>query len=564
MGVPRSYKWINSNSLAKVWHQLQEAHRRNAKQIWVFNVGDIKPMEIPLSFAMQLAWDIDSVSATSLPDFHRNLAQRIFGADIEKDVVTAWQSYDRLMALRRHEHIEADSFSLLHYREAETVLERWDTLLASVQKLYNSKVAEDYKPAFFELVLHPIKASGIYTSLRVHLAGNQLWAEQRRNCANAVARKVLDLFDADFQLSEEFHSLLDGKWNHIMRQTHYGYKDTWHAPSRDMISGLCFVQARQDSNPLVGQLGVAVEGHIGIRPGRCNEESDRTHPSRRDLVPGLTLGAMTPYGPSSRWFEIYSRGSMALNWECSCALEWVELSKNAGRLVPGEDDERVNVKIDWNKVPSGFSEEILIDVRSEGGYYGPYGNDFEQVHLPVINRVVRGPFSGHVEADGYVSVPASRADSLEGYRSLPYLGRLDTGALSIEPGTTGPPFLVYPVYTFEDAVQAHIELQFNMTLDIDPSDIMTYELQLDDGEVKVIRLVAEPDRQGDLPPGWYHAVQDCVWSRRHDVGHVKPGLHEIRLRFRHSNVLLEKVTLDLGGVKPSYLGPPPSTFVTLT
>ncbi|KAK6196941.1 hypothetical protein LQW54_011026 [Pestalotiopsis sp. IQ-011] len=267
-------------------------------------------MEVPLSFAMQLAWDIE----LGISDVLARLPSKFGPAN----------SYDRLMALRRHEHIEADSFSLLHYREAETVLERWDALLAGVQKLYNSKVADDYKPAFFELALHPIKASGIYTSLRVHLAGNQLWAEQRRNCANAIARKVLGLFDVDFQLSEEFHSLLNGKWNHIMRQTHYGYKDTWHAPSRDMISGMCFVEARQDSDPLVGQLGVAVEGHIGIRPGRCNEESDRTHPSRRDLVPGLTLGAMTPYGPSSRWFEIYSRGSMALNRECSCALEWVE------------------------------------------------------------------------------------------------------------------------------------------------------------------------------------------------------------------------------------------------
>lgn len=485
----------------------------------------------------------------------------MFGAGIEEDVATAWQSYDRLMALRRHEHIEAGTFSLLHYREAETVLGRWVELLDSVKKLYNSKIAEDYKPAFFELVLHPIKASAIYTSLRVHLAGNQLWAEQRRNSANTFARTVLDLFDADFQLSEEFHSLLNGKWIHIMRQTHYGYKDTWHAPSRDMISGLCFVQARQDSNPLVGQLGVAVEGHAGVRPGRCNEESDRTHPSRRDLVPGVTLGAMTPYGPSSRWFEVYTRGSMSLSWECSCALEWVELSKN---VVLGPDDRRVKVTIDWSKVPSGFSEEILIDVRSKGGNYGPYGDDFEQVHLPVINRAVKGPFSGHVETDGYVSVPASRADSLEGYRSLPYLGRLDTGAVSIEPGITEPPFLVFPVYTFEDATQAHIELQFNMTLDIDPLDTMSYELQLDDGEVKVTRLVAEPDWQGDLPPGWYHAVQDCVWSRRHDVGHVKPGRHEIRLRFRHSNVLLERVILDLGGVKPSYLGPPPSTYVTLT
>ncbi|ETS85424.1 hypothetical protein PFICI_03449 [Pestalotiopsis fici W106-1] len=561
VGVPRSYKWINSNSLGKVWQQLQEAHRRNAKQIWVFNVGDIKPMEIPLSFAMQLAWDIDSISAISLPDFLLNLARQMFGGTIDKDVASAWLTYDRLMALRRHEHIEADTFSLLHYEEADTVLGKWDKLLADSQKLYDTEVHKDYQAAFFDLVLHPIKASAIYTSLRINLARNQLWAEQRRNSANTAARKVLDLFDADFRLSEEFHSLLDGKWNNMMRQTHYGYKDTWHAPSRDMISGICFVQARQDSNPLIGQLGIAIQDHPGVRPGRCNEESDRTHPSRRDLVPGVTLGAMTPYGPSSRWFTIFTRGSMALSWECSCPHEWVRLSKKAGRLVPGQDDEQVYISIDWDKVPACFHEEILIDVRSIGGNYGPYGDDFEQIHLLIINREVEGPFTGHVEADGHVSVPASKATSIAGYRTLPFLGRTDQGSVSVEPGRTDPPFLVYTVYTFQDVAEAHVELRFNMTLDIDPSDKMTFDVQIDDGGVETYRLVTDPERKGELPPGWYHAVQDCTWTHRQSIGNFKHGSHNIRLRFRHSNILLESLTVDLGGVKPSYLGPPASSFV---
>ncbi|KAK9423146.1 putative Gylcosyl hydrolase 115 C-terminal domain-containing protein [Seiridium unicorne] len=72
--TPRSYKWINANSLGKFWHQLQETHHRNAKQIWVFNVGDIKPMEVPLSFAIQLARDIHSVSVVILPAFLQTLA----------------------------------------------------------------------------------------------------------------------------------------------------------------------------------------------------------------------------------------------------------------------------------------------------------------------------------------------------------------------------------------------------------------------------------------------------------------------------------------------------------
>lgn len=88
--------------------------------------------------------------------------------------------------------------------------------------------------------------------------------------------------------------------SHHATASHLGFSETWHAPSRDMISGLCLVQAGQESNPIVGNIGVAVEGTEGVRPGVCNEESDRTHPSRRDLVPGVTLPVMEPYGPKSR------------------------------------------------------------------------------------------------------------------------------------------------------------------------------------------------------------------------------------------------------------------------
>ncbi|KAH8597581.1 hypothetical protein B0O99DRAFT_684893 [Bisporella sp. PMI_857] len=568
VGHPRSYKWLNSNSLGKTWHQLREAHRRNAKQIWVFNVGDIKPMEVPLSLAMALAWDINSVQADSFLQFFETLAEREFGDEVAGPVAAAWHEYERLTSLRRHEHIEADSYSVLHYNEANTILSRWEALLSSVEDLYSTKISESSKPAFFQLLLHPIKASTIYTSLRIHLALNQHYALQRRTSANKAFNAVLSLFSADFALSQEFHSLLNGKWNHIMRQTHYGYRETWHAPSRDMISGLCYVQAGQDSNPLVGQMGVAVEGHAGVRPGVCNEESDRTHPSRRDLVPGVTLGAMTPYGPKERWLEVFSRGSIALNWTASSPYEWIKLSKTEGHLVPGEDDARILITVDWDAVPAGFNEEVLIDVRSTGGNYGPYGDDFEQIHLPIINRHIKAPFEGFVEADGHISVHAAGQPVPAPYYHLPEVGRSEAGSVSLDPSNPLPdvselPFLTYNIYTFTPTTNAVLDLQFNMTLDYDPARCMEYDVQIDDSEVTTHRLVQEPNTKGGLPIGWKDAVRDCVWKRRHDSGELKDGEHVVKLRLRHENVLLEKVVLDLGGVKESYLGPPPSRYVVL-
>lgn len=542
-----------------------QAYHRNARQIWVFNVGDLKPLEIPITFAMALAWNVNDIKAAGLPRFFHEMAVRDFGSELANEVGAAWRGYDRLVSLRKHELIEPDTFSLLHYNEADVVFRGWKTLLDEAEAIHK-RVPEQQKAASFQLILHPIKATYILIALQVSLGRNQMFARQRRNTANKLAQRVLTLFDADFDLSEEFHALLNGKWNHMLSQTHYGYGDTWHAPSRDMISGLCYVQRRQDSNPIVGQMGVAVEGHEGVRPGRINEESERTHPSRRDLVPGVTLGTMSRYGPDSRWFEIFTRGSSTIHWTATVPHSWMKLSAYHGTLSPDdENDAEVQISIDWNQIPELFSEETLIDVRSEEG-------DFEQIHLPVTGRRVPTTFkTGFVEAHGYVSIPATSCTVAAPYLMLPDTGRLQTGSVALDSNLAAGeelPYLSYNFYTFSAASAASLMLQFGTTLDVSPDDIMSYDFQLDNDEVQTHKIVQAKANDVKLSAamgwyladGWFDAAADGVWMHRHEIAGeiLKPGEHTIRIRLRHSNVMLEKFVVDLGEVRESYLGPPPS------
>lgn len=514
-------------------------------------------MEIPLTFAMALAWDINSISAGNLTTFFSTLAEREFGADSSEKIGALWHGYDCLASIRRHEHIEPTTFSLLNYNEAEIILQRWKTLLEDAERI-QERAPEEQRPSIFELVVHSIKASYIFVALKISLGRNQLYARQRRNSANKLAQQVLELFDADFSLSEEFHALLGKKWNHIMMQPHYGFGETWHAPYRDMISGLCYVQRRQNSNPIAGQMGIAVEGHEGMRPGQCNEESDRTHPSRRDLVPGLTLGAMTRYGPERRWFDVYTRGAPVINWSASAPYAWIKLSQVEGKLVPGEDDARVELSIDWAQVSENFEEEVVIDIRSTEG-------DFEQIHLRILGRRAPEMFkSGFIEGDGYISMSASSGVRESQYRTLSDAGRTSDGAVFIDPIMSyGSLNLTYNVYLFSEASKVELLLFFNMTLDLDPTDPMRYDLLIDHHPVETHRLSAESLKAGQLPYGWDSAVQDCSWVKKHTLrgDSFGRGKHTIQLRLRSSNLMLEKLILDLGGVKESYLGPPPSFYL---
>lgn len=570
VGTPRSYKWINSNSLGKTWHQLTEAHRRGARQIWVFNVGDIKPLEVPLTFAMSLAWDVDSIPADGLPAFLRRLADQLFGPALRDDVARAWHGYDRLASLRRHEHIDATTLSLLHHDEASAVSRRWDDL-ARLAASIHARAPPLQQPALFQLVLHPAKASAVFVGLHVAVARNRLWARQRRTSANAEARRALALFDEDFDLAEQYHALLGGRWRHVLGQPHLGFDGTtWHAPSRDMLGGLCFVQARQRSNPAVGHMGVMVEGHEGVRPGLVNENSDFTHPSRGDLVPGLTLGVLTRYGPAARWLELFTRGPSTVHWTMRAPHRWVRMSREDGTLVAGEEDQRVEVSVDWELVPEDFDETtILIEVRSAEG-------DFEHVHLPITGRRAPSSFQdGFVEADGHICIPPTACQHVgPSYRLLPDVGRSPEGSIARDPAADGsdPQWLDYKFFTFgAPAGTCDLVLYFNMTLCQDPPhETMRYAFSLDDGGVVTQNLLDDDPVRGDpelpSPEGWLTAVQDCVWRKTHrvDLKSSDAGEHVLHLRLLHTNMMLEKIILDFGGLKDSYLGPPSSKPIVAT
>lgn len=542
-------------------HQLKLAHARKARQIWVFNVGDVKPLEVPITFAMALAWNVDSFRSNDLGPFYQSLAERTFDSKVSGSVAHNWRQYDRLSALRKHEHIEPDTFSILNYDEARIIRQRWNDLVVQAQAIHD-RVSEQEKPAAFQLLLHPAKASYTYVALQTMRARNQLYARQRRNSANKTAQDALALFSADYDLSEEFHSMLNGKWNHMMCQPHYGYEETWHAPSRDMISGLCFVQSRQNSNLIVGQMGISIEGHEGIRVGRINEESERTHPSRRDLVPGLTLPPMSRYGPHKRWFEIYTRGRPTIHWSASTSKPWATLSCSRGALVPGQDDDRVEISIDWNDVPVDFNEEVIVEIQSEEG-------DLEHVHLPIDGLTAPETASGaFVESYGLVSIPATACNAPEPYEILPDSGRLAEGSMSLRASISAQdsiPFLEYPFYVISHEPSATLVLHFGMTLDYSPEDAMSYEIQVDNQPVSPhdLQQVSEASRKSAtehglaLAHGWFEGAMDNIWERKHNIN-VKSGLHVLKIRIKHPNMLLEKSVIDFGGLRSSYLGPPPS------
>jgi hypothetical protein len=161
-----------------------------------------------------------------------------------------------------------------------------------------------------------------------------------------------------------------------------------------------------------------------------------------------------------------------------------------------------------------------------------------------------------------------KAELIPIYEHLPFLGRSSSGGVSLRYDissilytTKNIPFLEYPVFLFSDSRAVTVTLYFTMVLESDPEDLLRYDVSFDDALQKSVRLLEEPSCRGDLPPGWSVAVQDGVWKRSHVFSYDHAGPHFVKFRPTTKGLVLEKLVIDVGGVRESYLGPPQSRFI---
>lgn len=216
VGGPRSYKWINTIQLEKTAEQMHLARSRGADRIWVVNIGDLKPLELPLSHFLDIAYDADKWGIDSTGEWLEAWAAREFGPDAPAaDIADMVTRYGMYAARRKYELLEPHVYSVVNYNEAEAVLAQWEELKRDADSVYE-KLGEEYKPAFFQTVLHPVTAGEIVHKINIGAARNALYANQKRNTANDVLFEGLELLNEDANLTVEWDEMLDGKWARML------------------------------------------------------------------------------------------------------------------------------------------------------------------------------------------------------------------------------------------------------------------------------------------------------------------------------------------------------------
>jgi hypothetical protein len=351
-----------------------------------------------------------------------------------------------------------------------------------------------------------------------------------------------------------------------MDQTHIGYF-YWQQPSRNSLPPVSYTQ--QLENSAAGLLGVTCEAQNASVPG-----DDQWHALSSNA---LTLPPMDPYGPSTRWIDIFSRGTESYDFNIS-TNSYVTATPSSGSLAGssapnGTTDLRILLSVDCSSVPFNQSIELINITTTSSVVSGPYGNyGMPSIMLPLNKTSVPDSFHGHVESDTTISILSTHFTSnipAAYYEAIPNSGReLGVAGITLRPHlaasqspSSSAPKLTYNIYTFTPTSLANITVYINPALNTNPNRPLKYAIAIDDEKPQVIQPIPTTIL-GTLLGIWSNMVSNAVASNTTShTGLAEPGNHTLGLWLLEPGITLQKVVVNLGGVRPSYLGPLESMIV---
>lgn len=552
LGVPHSYLWFSTTPPSLMYEELRKAYDTTADRLWLVNCGDLKGSEMQVSLFLDMAWDIGRFTADNVVTYPARWLAGIFGEAYYDRLEAMTREHLRLAFPRKPEYmgwgyhwnrfdhnceqLTDTDFSFTNYDEAPRRLEAYRKLGARAEALLH-EIGDEARPAFYQLVYYPLRGAELMNRMTLGGQRNRWYARQGRAATNAVRDEVQRCYDSLQVITRGYNSLLGGKWNHMMsmRQNYDGvsaYFNLPHLATHDAAGA-----------PRLA-LQVAGEDVTGARAFHA-------------------LPAFDNYLRRTYPVEIYNRGGGTLAWTAHASEPWVVLSKSAGKTA---DEERITVGIDWEKAPSGNAVPAQIVFRA--------GEQSEKVLVSLFNPTApsRAELRGiYVENNGCVSIPAAGCHRVRENDRIKITAVEDLGiegpALQLGDPTAplqifrsrDVPCAEYDFYAFDAGsvdVYTYVLPTFPLHADRDfrigenTNTDTKYSVQIDDGA-----LATPSSSHVEYSQVWFESVlRNCAVNK--STLHIdKPGRHTLRIRVGDPGIVLQKIVLDFGGMKRSYLGP---------
>lgn len=219
-GGPWNDRWINTTTAAKIREQLNLAYQTGIDRIWIINVGDLKPKEMPIDFIMHYAWNPDDYPADKIDQYMVDWARSIFGGEYAREIADIVTEYSK-MNLERKPEVQRVGIYSVETGEAQRMYDRWDELEKRTLSL-SKKIPTEMQDAFYQLVEYPAVASAGVA--KIYLAAT---------LGDSITMQTL--FERDKQMTDKYNKVIaGGKWDGMMLDKHIGYR-MWSMPNENTL-----------------------------------------------------------------------------------------------------------------------------------------------------------------------------------------------------------------------------------------------------------------------------------------------------------------------------------------
>ena len=258
VGAPRNSKWLNVTPIQNMWEQLQLTYDYGVDKLWILNVGDLKPMEYPITLFLDMAWNPKRYTADNLLEHPRGFCARQFGEEQADEAARILNLYSKYNGRVTPEMLDCHTYNI-ETGEWKQVADEYRKLEADALRQYLS-LPQEYHDAYKQLILFPVQAmANLYEMYYAQAMNHKLYKENNPQ-ANFWADKVVQTFKFDSLLCDDYNNVMSGgKWKNMMAQKHIGYT-SWNDNFRANIMPEVF----RIENPERQKGGYVFTGKYGV------------------------------------------------------------------------------------------------------------------------------------------------------------------------------------------------------------------------------------------------------------------------------------------------------------
>ncbi|MCR5770112.1 MAG: glycosyl hydrolase 115 family protein [Butyrivibrio sp.] len=360
-GDPVSYEWVNSTYIPKVCEQMSEAYDKGVRDIWIVNVGDLKPQEFPISYFFELAYDYEKWSVHSEKPYQRFLkywtAQQFEGFLEDKEqntVIELLDQYTYLSSIRKPESLYPSTLHSFNYGEADHIYKKVEEIKHKCDELEMyvlGKRLKEIDSALFELVIFPSKIIANHYEMMIAAGKNKACADRGRVIANFYAEEIEKCYRIEKNLISTYHSIESGKWDGMMLSAHTGFR---------------YWNEEENMYPSRSYIWPANKHRMVVTVPLTGEYSMGGDWTRKNLFLYEFIKPLV----NTQTFLIENGGNEELEWKIETSEEWISVDLLCGKLPPFEQaDEKISEKeitvtIDREKLMSLVKDKASDDAGS--------------------------------------------------------------------------------------------------------------------------------------------------------------------------------------------------------